>query len=282
MRSRADRPYGRFPRVGPEAPVEPATPRPPRRWFQLDPSPRAAALRRAALAASLALLILALIGAGRAPARVAQVAPAPTPTPTIAEIYRQVSPTVVEIHASGADPTDRRVGSGVIVDDSGTILTALHVVSGTQIVVRFADGTESPAGILNAVPDIDIAVLRARSVPLGADYAVLGDPGRLRVGDDAIVIGSPFGLTRSLTTGVVSGLGRNVEIPPVEKVLHGLIQFDAAVNPGNSGGPLFDRSGEVVGIVVGVAKPPDASTSVGIGFAVTIDTAGGALGLPPD
>ena len=110
----------------------------------------------------------------------------------------------------------------------------------------------------------------------------MGKPRSLRIGDKALAIGSPYGLTGSLSVGVVSGLDRSALVPPLQTSLSGLIQFDGAINPGNSGGPLLDENGEVVGIVVGVPDPNDKKTAVGIGFAVTIENAAGALGLPPD
>ena len=112
--------------------------------------------------------------------------------------------------------------------------------------------------------------------------ATLGNPSALRIGDDAIVVGNPFALTRSLSTGVISGLDRSVQAPNQGRTLTGLIQFDAAVNPGSSGGPLVNRDGEVVGIVTGLVNPTGQPAFSGVGFAVTIDTAAGALGVPPD
>ncbi len=227
------------------------------------------------------LLVLALLAP--APARrLARVVPSPTPRPSVAEVYEKVSAAVVEVRASGAAPGDRRQGAGVVVDDAGDILTALHLVRSAQVFVRFADGAETPAFLAGALPEQDIALLRPRGVPFGLPPAVLGDPGTLRVGDEALVIGDPYALVRSLSAGVVSGLRRTAQLSPLEKPLGGLVQFDAAVNPGNSGGPLLNRDGEVIGIVVGVLSPSDGSVSVGIGFAVTIDVAAGALGLPPD
>src|SRR5438034_547441 len=114
------------------------------------------------------------------------------------------------------------------------------------------------------------------------DAATMGDPSRLAIGSPAFVIGHPFGLTSSLSAGVVSGLDRSMTAPGLAKPLTGLIQFDAAVNPGNSGGPLVDANGEVVGIVTGLVNPAGQRVFSGVGFAITIDQAAGALGLPPD
>ena len=112
--------------------------------------------------------------------------------------------------------------------------------------------------------------------------ATLGSPSTLKVGDDAIVVANPFSLTRSLSTGVISGLNRGIQVPGQNRSLSGLIQFDAAVNPGSSGGPLVNRSGDVVGIVTGLVSPNGQPQFSGVGFAVNIETASGALGIPPD
>src|SRR5438105_1378966 len=114
----------------------------------------------------------------------------------------------------------------------------------------------------------DIAVLRALAPPAQFQPATLGNPGSLSIGDPAFVIGHPFGLTGSLSTGVISGLGRSMTAPNLSQPITGLIQFDAAVNPGNSGGPLVDQKGDVVGIVTGLVNPAGKVFS-GVGFAVT-------------
>ena len=111
--------------------------------------------------------------------------------------------------------------------------------------------------------------------------ATLGNPGAIRIGSEAYVVGNPFGLYGSISAGVVSGLDRRLEIAKSGRVLDGLIQVDAAVNPGNSGGPLLNRDGQVVGIVAALLNPTKEDVFVGIGLAVPIDVAGGAAGLPP-
>lgn len=276
--TKADRPYGSFPRAG--APAEPAAPAAPprrRRWWQPAPGRRARRIRRGAFLASVLLLVLALM-APAPPLAIVAVPQAPA-TLSATDLYAQVGPSVVEIHTAGANP---RIGSGVLVDSSGLVLTSLHVVKDGSITVRFADGTEARGAIVNQIPEQDVAVVQTSTVPFGIPAATMGDPNHLRVGDPAYVIGSPFGLTSTLSVGSVSGLGRTVRLPVADTPLGGLIQFDGAVNPGNSGGPLVDSRGEVVGIVVGVPKGEDGMPAVGIGFAVTIDSAGGALGLPPE
>jgi S1-C subfamily serine protease len=225
-----------------------------------------------------------LVAISLAPApRPEQVRPSPTPTPAMAEVYAKVAPSVVQVKALRADGTLGDAGSGVIIDDAGDILTALHVVQNARsLTVVFADGSQSPAQIISEVANSDIAALRPSNTPTQLVPATLGNPSSLRIGDDAIVVGNPFALTRSLSTGVISGLDRSVQVPGQGRNLSGLIQFDAAVNPGSSGGPLVNRDGEVVGIVTGLVNPTGQPAFSGVGFAVTIDTAAGALGVPPD
>ena len=226
-------------------------------------------------------LILAI---SMAPApRPEDVLPSQTPTPPISEVYAKVAPSVVQIKALRADGTVAESGSGVVIDDAGDILTALHIVQdASKVTVVFADGSESPAVVISEAAENDIAALRPTTTPAQLIPATLGSPASLHIGDDAIVVGNPFALARSLSTGVISGLGRSVQVPNQGRSLSGLIQFDAAVNPGSSGGPLVNRDGEVVGIVTGLVNPTGQPAFSGIGFAVTIDTAAGALGVPPD
>ena len=175
--------------------------------------------------------------------------------------------------------TEEGTGAGVVVNEAGTVLTANHVVAGAgSITVQFADGTSSPARVLRSQPENDIATLEPTQLPGTVVPAVLG--GAVPVGAPVFAVGHPLGLTDSLSAGVVSALDRTVTVPDGRRLQH-LIQFDAAVNPGNSGGPLLDRAGHVVGIVTGLANPTDQALFVGIGFAVPIATAGGAAGSPP-
>ena len=170
-------------------------------------------------------------------------------------------------------------GAGVVVNADGTVLTALHVVDGsTDITVTFADGTTSPATVASEKRESDIATLTPSTLPEVVVPAVLG--GGVTVGAPVFAVGHPLGLTDSLSAGVVSALDRTVRVEGDRKLEH-LIQIDAAVNPGNSGGPLLNKAGQVVGIVTGLANPTDQSLFVGIGFAVPIATAGGAAGSPP-
>ena len=205
----------------------------------------------------------------------------PTPTPAatatplpVTDVYRQVVPSVVLITTSKGS-----LGSGVIVTDTGTVLTAHHVVAdGGDISILFADGTKAAATVAAANPKIDIATLTPTKLPEVVVPATLG--GGVEVGSDVVAIGNPLGLRGSTTTGVVSGLNRTTKTKA--GTLSGLIQFDAAVNPGSSGGPLLNAQGLVVGVVVSIADPGDDEAFAGIGFAVPIGTAlGGGAGPGP-
>lgn len=209
-------------------------------------------------------------GSGQ-PAATPSARPSQSATPTTAQIYTAVAPSVVSIEVAEAGTGGEVAGTGVIVNADGTVLTALHVVKGARRVqLTFADGTVSTATVVADDPTRDIAALGPATLPSIVVPAVLG--GRLAVGDDVVAIGDQLGLTRSTTTGVVSGLDRVARTPDGGN-LSGLIQFDAAVNPGSSGGPLLDAKGETVGIVVALANPTDARTFIGIGFAVPIGAA---------
>jgi S1-C subfamily serine protease len=174
------------------------------------------------------------------------------------------------------------VGSGVVIVDDGTILTNLHVVYGAKRVkVTFHDGTESIAHIVSVHPENDLAVIKADTIPDDLPAATLGSADRLRPGDEVVAVGFPFGMGPSVSSGVVSGLNREFRSPEGERILTRLIQFDAAANPGSSGGPLVTMKGDVVGIVTAILNPTEAGTFIGIGFAVTIAVAGRAAGIHP-
>ena len=206
-----------------------------------------------------------------APATAAPSAAAPQPTPA-----GPVSSPVVPAPDTGG------LGSGVVVNATGSILTALHVVDGASAIrVTFFDGTTVSATVASTEPAKDIAVLQPASVPANVQPATLGNPHALQVGDEAYVVGNPFGLYGSISAGVVSGLDRSMVVEAAGATLDGLIQVDAAVNPGASGGPLLNRNGQVVGIVTALLNPTRQDVFVGIGLAVPIDVAGGAAGLPP-
>jgi S1-C subfamily serine protease len=192
--------------------------------------------------------------------------PAATATPLpVTEMYRQVVPSLVMITTSRGS-----LGSGVIVTDTGIVLTANHVISGGgSISILFADGTKTSATVAGADPKIDIAALTPKNLPEVVVPATLG--GGIAVGSDVVAIGNPLGLRGSTTTGIVSGLNRTAKTNVGS--LAGLIQFDAAVNPGSSGGPLLNSQGLVVGVVVSIADPGEDEAFAGIGFAVPIGTA---------
>lgn len=176
----------------------------------------------------------------------------------------------------------RSTGSGVVIVDTGLILTNLHVVRGAKrFTVTFFDGMESEAEIVALQPENDLAVVRAKTIPDDLPAATLGSTAKLQPGDEVVAVGFPFGIGPSVSAGVVSGLNREFRSPEGERLLTGLIQFDAAANPGNSGGPLVTMAGEVVGIVTAILNPTAARTFIGIGFAATIEAAGAAVGIPP-
>jgi S1-C subfamily serine protease len=218
---------------------------------------------------------------------VAQVMASATPPPAYSEqVYRVIRPSLVLIQTETQDAQGKdghSLGSGVVINDNGDILTALHVVTNsTTITVTFADGTESRAQVITQHPENDTALLSAGGLPAQIVPAILGNPNAMRVGDEAFAVGNPFGLYSSMSAGVISGFDRSFHPPSSTLTLRGLIQIDAAVNPGNSGGPLLNRAGEVIGIVEGIVNPTEEDFFVGIGFAVPIGAAlGGGGGSPP-
>ncbi len=216
---------------------------------------------------------------------VARALASATPQPSYqSQVFDMVRPSVVRVEAPVAGAggkNESAIGSGVVIDDRGTILTSLHVVQDAKTVkVTFVDGTQSDASVVVRQPENDIALLSPSRIPDDLAPAVLGDSGSLSVGDEVVAVGNPFGINNSLSAGVVSGLGRFFKVPKTGQTLRNLIQFDAAVNPGNSGGPLVDRRGEVIGIVTALLNPTDQDVFIGIGFAVPIQTAAGAAGPP--
>ncbi|WP_341892468.1 trypsin-like peptidase domain-containing protein [Variovorax sp. YR752] len=177
---------------------------------------------------------------------------------------------------------ERGVGTGVVIVDNGTILTNLHVVMGAERVkVTFMDGLEADAKLISVMPEHDLAVLRAMKVPDDLHAATMRGTGDLNPGDRVMAVGFPFGIGPSASEGVVSGLKREFRSPEGERTLTNLIQFDAAANPGNSGGPLVTMEGEVVGVVTAILNPTKQRVFVGIGFAVPIENAAAGAGMPP-
>ena len=208
------------------------------------------------------------------------------PSPATAAV-EAVAPSVVRVASytrskNGKKELERGIGTGVVIVDSGIILTNLHVVQGaSRITVTFHDGLETTASITGVQPENDLAVLQAHKVPDDLAAAPLRSTQDLRAGDQVVAIGFPFGIGPSASAGVVSGLDREFDPPEGTRPLTNLIQFDAAANPGNSGGPLVTMEGEVVGIVTAILNPTEARTFIGIGFAVPIENAAAAVGMPP-
>jgi S1-C subfamily serine protease len=208
------------------------------------------------------------------------------PSPA-AKAYETILPSVVRVNGYVTDPKTKEetpygVGTGVVIVDNGTILTNLHVVSGAEkIKVTFMDGSESVAHIEGMRPEHDLAVIRAHTIPDDMMAATMASTERLAPGDHVFAVGFPFGIGPSISAGVVSGLKRDFMSPQGKRLLTNLIQFDAAANPGNSGGPLVTAEGEVVGIVTAILNPNEQRTFIGIGFAVPIENAASAVGMPP-
>jgi S1-C subfamily serine protease len=200
--------------------------------------------------------------------------------------YEAVRGSIVRVRAfydgpDGGEITGS-VGTGVVILDKGVILTNIHVVAGAKrISLTFSEGMESDAVVTGTRPEDDLAVLQATTVPDDLMAATLQSTSGLSPGDYVTAVGFPFGIGPSVTSGVVSGLKREYRSPEGQRLLTNLIQFDAAANPGNSGGPLVNASGEVVGIVTGILNPTQQRVFVGIGFAVPIENAAMAVGVPP-
>ena len=205
-----------------------------------------------------------------------------------ARAYEVIRPSVVRVRGfghrdtEGDEDTETGVGSGVVIVDKGVILTNLHVVAGAKRVkVVFADGLESEATVVGLQPEHDLAVLQATTLPDDLVPATLSSTKDLAPGDEVIAVGFPFGIGPSVSAGVVSGLRREFQSPQGKRLLTNLIQFDAAANPGSSGGPLVTTDGAVVGIVTAILNPTEQRVFVGIGFAVPIENAATAVGIHP-
>ena len=184
--------------------------------------------------------------------------------------------------AQDDDEVEHGVGTGVVIIDKGVILTNLHVVAGAdRIKVIFSDGLEATATVTGAQPENDLVVLQAQTIPDDMIAATMRSTNDLSPGDKVLAVGFPFGIGPSASGGIVSGLKRVFRSPEGKQEMSNLIQFDAAANPGNSGGPLVTMDGEVVGIVTAILNPTSARTFLGIGFAVPIENAASAAGLPP-
>jgi S1-C subfamily serine protease len=202
--------------------------------------------------------------------------------------YETVLPSVVRIESFVVDPKTKEekqfgVGTGVVIVNDGTILTNLHVVQNAdRVQITFMDGHKTTGLLQGTRPEHDLAVLRAKVIPDDLFAATMASTAKLKPGDHVFAVGFPFAIGPSLSAGVISGLRREFKSPDGGQSMTNLIQFDAAANPGNSGGPLVTAEGEVVGIVTAILNPnEDQRTFVGIGFAVPIENAVGAVGLAP-
>ncbi len=207
---------------------------------------------------------------------------------TAAHAYDAIRPSVVRVRQLGDAPKEgdrdieKSVGTGVVIVDKGIILTNLHVVAGgDRLGVVFADGTESEATVVGVQPENDLAVIQAKTVPDDLVPATLRGTADLAPGDEVIAVGYPFGIGPTITSGVVSGLRRVHRSRDGTHDMVNLIQFDAAANPGSSGGPLVTADGAVVGIVTAILNPTEQHVFIGIGFAVPIENAASAVGISP-
>ena len=204
-----------------------------------------------------------------------------------AKAYEAIAPSIVRVMSyeksdNGREDIERGVGSGVVIVDKGIILTNLHVVNGAEVIkVTFADGLESIATVKSVQVANDLAVLQARTIPDDLIAATMRSTAALVPGVQVMAVGYPVGIGPSASSGVVSGLKRSFKSPEGKQEMTNLIQFDAAANPGNSGGPLVTMDGQVVGIVTAILNPTSARTFIGIGFAVPIENAASAVGLHP-
>ena len=191
----------------------------------------------------------------------------------VADLYDLTRPSVVRITTQGATSGAGGLGSGVVIDKDGHILTNNHVVAGaSQIDVTLVDGVAVRAQVVGTDPGNDLAIIK---VNLPADQlkpAKLGDSSKVRAGEFVVAIGNPFGIEATITDGIVSGIGRTLA-GSGGRPLRQLIQSDAAINPGNSGGGLFNGRGELIGITTAIENPSGDRVFVGIGYAVPINTA---------
>ncbi|KAF0214437.1 MAG: DegP2 peptidase [bacterium] len=194
------------------------------------------------------------------------------------QVYETISPGVVNITSTtyvedfwgDADP-QQGTGSGSIIDKQGNILTNVHVVKGAQeLTVTLADKSTYNAKVIGTDPDNDLAVIKINAPAQKLHVIPLGDSQSLNIGQKVLAIGNPFGLDRTLTSGIISGLGRPLKTAN-GRTVDNVIQTDASINPGNSGGPLLNAKGEMIGVNTAIFSP--SGGSVGIGFAVPVDIA---------
>jgi len=244
-----------------------------REWSRPSRRLVAAGLAFVVLLVAVAVLATRLADGSPAASAASGASPSPSASPTssltAAAIYQRIEPSMVTI----TTPTD--LGTGFIVTEQGLILTADHVIAGAKSInVTFADGTVAQASVASADAKTDIAELLPAKLPSVVVPATIG--GSAAIGAAVVAVGNPLGLTDSVSSGIVSGLNRSAKTDAGSRT--GLIQFDAAVNPGSSGGPLLDASGQVVGVVDALADADGEDAFAGIAFAVPI---GSALGDGP-
>jgi S1-C subfamily serine protease len=195
------------------------------------------------------------------------------------EIFSKASPSVVfvtntalrrDIFSLNVQEIPQGAGTGFVWDESGLVVTNFHVIAGAhKVTVTLQDRSEHAAEVIGLAPEKDLAVLRIDNPPENLVTLPLGDSSELTVGRKVLAIGNPFGLDTTLTTGIVSALGREIQAPDNRRI-RGVIQTDAAINPGNSGGPLLNSLGQLVGVNTAIYSPSGASA--GIGFAIPVNT----------
>ena len=194
------------------------------------------------------------------------------PPADYSELYEQVRDSVVRITPSTGSPLGGGLGSGVVIDVDGYIITNYHVVEGADdVTVTFSDGTTADGRVAGTDPGNDIALVKVEAGLEQLEPAALGDSDALDIGSPVAAIGNPFGLDGTFTTGVISGLDRTLPASANDRPIRGLIQTDAAVNPGNSGGALFNLEGEVIGINTAI-ETNGTGGFVGVAYAVPINT----------
>ncbi|MFJ8685629.1 S1C family serine protease [Micromonospora wenchangensis] len=275
------RPTSTTPAVPTAAPLSPPPPSSTPPWSPpppaTPPSPPTGRWRRRLVAAGTAVVLMVAGGGTGAlvvdrfvdPGRVVTGTTAVTPVAaatidSLATVVAVVSPSIVTVEVTGA--RESSLGSGVVLDTDGLVLTNQHVVdSGGRVTVTLADGRTARATVVAQDAAADVALLRATGLT-GLTPATLGSDTTLTVGDTVLAFGSPLGLAGTVTSGIVSALDRSVD------GLTGLVQTDAAINHGNSGGALVDTAGRVVGINVAIATTGEDEGSVGLGFAIPVDT----------
>src|SRR5262247_2221489 len=266
------RPGQTGPQPPPQADAAQAPARPARRWRRLYDR-----FEKPLLVAAGGIFALALVYAHG------------SKVPVPREITQQdIDSAVVRVRGLGpgddelGQEVEQGIGTGVVIVDKGIILTNLHVVAGAKRVqVVFYDGLESDATVIGMQVENDLAVLQAKNIPDDLMAATMRSTKDIAPGDEVVAVGFPFGIGPSASAGVVSGLKREFRSPEGKRVLTNLIQFDAAANPGSSGGPLVTADGAVVGIVTAILNPSEQRVFVGIGFAVPIENAASAVGMHP-